>query len=78
MKITAGTIARTITLALALINQALAILGREALPFAEDNIYQLTSLVFTFASSAAAWWKNNSFTKAAVAADDVLSELKNH
>ena len=68
-KIKKDTIARTITLALALINQILAVLGREVLPFAEEDVYQLISLVFTLAASGIAWWKNNSFTKPALAAD---------
>ena len=76
MKISAGTIARTISLAIALANQALAIFGKDALPFADDEIYQLISLIFTLISSAVAWWKNNSFTKYAIAADEVLNEIK--
>ena len=71
-KISADTIARTIVLALALINQILAIAGREVLPFAEDDIYQLVSLIATVVTSAVAWWKNNSFTAKAIEADEYL------
>ena len=71
-KISADTIARTIVLALALINQILAITGREVLPFAEDDIYQLVSLIATVVTSAVAWWKNNSFTSKAIEADEYL------
>ena len=39
----ADTIARTIVLVLALLNQLLAIFGKEQLPIAEDNIYQLVT-----------------------------------
>lgn len=39
-KIQPDTIARTIVLVLALVNQALAIFGKEALPFTEDQVYQ--------------------------------------
>lgn len=76
MTVSAGTIARTICLVLALLNQGMAIMGREELPIAEDNIYQLTSLCFTIATSVCAWWKNNSFTKAAREADVIMKKFK--
>ena len=76
MKIKADTIARTIVLILALINQVLAILGKEALPFTNDEVYQLVSLIATVGASAIAWWKNNSFTKSAIEADAYMKELK--
>ena len=76
MKAKADTIARTIVLFLALINQFLAVAGKEALPFTNDEVYQIVSLVATFAASAVAWWKNNSFTKAAIKADAYKDELK--
>lgn len=70
------TIARTIVLILALINQGLAVAGKEALPFTEDMVYQVVTLIFTIGASAWAWWKNNSFTKNAIEADKVLAKLK--
>ena len=69
MKVKADTIARTIVLFLALINQFLAVAGKEVLPFTNDEVYQLVSLIATFVTSAIAWWKNNSFTKPAIKAD---------
>lgn len=77
MNIKADTIARTIVLALALINQLLAVAGKEVLPFTNDDIYQVVSLVATFITSGIAWWKNNSFTKAAIEADTYLTEVRN-
>lgn len=74
--ISANTIARTICLALALANQILAIFGKEVLPFGEENIYQIVSLIATFITAGAAWWKNNSFTSAAIKADKYMNELK--
>ena len=70
------TIVRTIVLLFALANQALAIFGKEALPFTEDQVYQVVTLIVTIASTAWAWWKNNSFTKNAIEADKVLDQLK--
>lgn len=74
--IKADTIARTIVLVLALINQVLAIVGKEALPFAEDEVYQICSLIATIVTSGIAWWKNNSFTQAAIAGDELMKEKK--
>lgn len=71
-KVKKDTVARTVVLALALLNQALAIAGREALPFGEDQVYQLVSLTLTLVASLVSWWKNNSFTKAAIAGDNYL------
>ena len=67
--ITAGTIARTIVLLLALANQVLAMCGKQVLNIADDDIYQVVSIVFTISASAVAWWKNNSFTQEAIKAD---------
>ena len=75
-EIKADTIARTFILALALINQVLAIVGKQALPFAEDDIYQVCSLIATIISSGLAWWKNNSFTQAALTGDEVMKKEK--
>lgn len=74
--INSDTIARTIILALALINQALAIAGKDTISFANSDIYQLVSLIWTIGASVAAWWKNNSFTAAARKADELKDELK--
>ena len=70
------TIIRTIVFFIALANQVLAIFGKEAIPITEDQVYQVVSLVVTIATAVWAWWKNNSFTKAAIEADKVLNELK--
>ncbi|WP_086350250.1 phage holin [Candidatus Enterococcus clewellii] len=75
-QVSAETIARTIVLMLALINQVLAILGKGTIDIAENDLYQVISLLFTIGSTAVAWWKNNSFTAAAIEADERLKELK--
>lgn len=74
--ITAGTIARTIVLILALANQVLAMCGKQVLNISDDDIYQVVSIVFTIGASAVAWWKNNSFSQTALKADKVMAELK--
>ncbi|MCR0569355.1 phage holin [[Clostridium] innocuum] len=71
-----GTIARTVCLFLALTNQTLVILGKGTINLADDTVYQLVTAAFTMISALAAWWKNNSFTKEAKAADKAMKRLK--
>ncbi len=70
------TILRTVLLVLALFNQILTALGKNPLPFSDEQLYETLSLLFTAAASLWAWWKNNSFTKEAIRADAYLAELK--
>ena len=60
--ITAGTIARTACLALALTNQVLTCFGVQVLPIEDAQVETLVTTGLTVAASVAAWWKNNSFT----------------
>ncbi len=59
-----------------LVNTVLTMLGINPLPFAEEELYSLLSTVATAAATVWAWWKNNSFTTAAIKADEYLAELK--
>ena len=77
MKISAGTIARTLILCLALINQLLTATGHNVINVADEDINMLVSTAFTIVAAIIAWWKNNSFTKAAIEADEVMKEVKN-
>ena len=70
------TIARTIILAVALINQILVVLGINPLPFAEEELYNIISTIATAAAALWTWWKNNSFPPEAIQADKYLNELK--
>ena len=76
MKISAGTIARTAVLFLALINQILTVFGLSVIDISDEAVTTLISTVFTIIAALAAWWKNNSFTQAALKADEVLRENK--
>lgn len=76
MKVKTETIIRTVVLILALINQVLAITGRQAIPITEDEVYQLITLVVTIAAALWSWWKNNSFTLPAIKADEYLEQLR--
>lgn len=75
-KVKVDTIIRTIVLALTLINQALVYSGKNPLPFADTEIYEFLSLAATIGAAIWTWWKNNSFTKAAIRADSYMHELK--
>lgn len=76
MNISKSTITRTVVLGIALINQVLTILGYNPLPFSDEAIYEGISAVLTVAASLWSWWKNNSFTQAAIKADEYKEKLK--
>lgn len=75
-KPTAATIARTVILVVALVNQALTMAGKSVLPISDEQITEVISLAFTVVSALIAWWKNNSFTQAAITADETMKTLK--
>ena len=75
-KISPGTIARTIILALALINQLLSLSGHSIIPISDDEINALVTSIWTIAAALIAWWKNSSFTQAALAGDAVMKQQK--
>lgn len=76
MRIEKGTIARTVVLVVALINQILTMTGYNPLPFADDAVYEGVTAVLTVVGALWAWWKNSSFTPEAIAADHVMRALK--
>ena len=76
MNVKADTIARTICLALALINQLLSVTGHAVLPIEDAQVEVLVSTLITIATALVAWWKNNSFTKAAIMGDNLMHQIK--
>lgn len=75
-KISAGTIARTACLLLALTNQILSACGKPVLPIESATVEQLVTAGITTVAALIAWWKNNSFTAAAIQADKTYDRLK--
>ena len=75
-KITSGTIVRTLILIVALVNQILSSTGHSIIPITDDQIDSVVSILFTVVASLIAWWKNNSFTRAAIEADKLKNNLK--
>ncbi len=76
MTIKKATIVRTIALILALLNTILTACNLNPLPFSDNELYEVASDVVTAALAVWAWWKNNSFTQPALAADEYMSKLK--
>ena len=75
MNISKGTIARTVVLIIALINQVLTMSGNNPLPWSDDAVYEGMTLVLTVGASLISWWKNNSFTKKAIKADEYMRSI---
>lgn len=76
LKVTPGTIARTIILVIAIINQILEMNGKSIIPIQDEQIQEVVSLIFDIVAFVWVFWKNNSFTKNALIADKVLSDLR--
>ena len=76
MNISAGTIARTAVLALALTNQVLSAAGKPVIPIEDKQLEPLVTTAFTVGASLLTWWKNNSFTPAAIKADEILKAFR--
>ncbi len=75
-KIDAGTVARTICLALALVNQLLTMTGHSMINIDDETITTAVSEVWLIIASIWAWWKNNSFSELAIEADQYLNDLR--
>lgn len=74
-KIDAGTIARTIILFLALLNQILGIFGIQAIPIEDEQINMIVTTLWTVIAAIIAWWENNSFTQNAIKAEKYRKEI---
>ena len=74
--ISAGTIARTACLLLALTNQVLSACGKPVLPIESTTVEQLVTAGITTVAALVSWWSNNSFTTAAIQADKYLEDKK--
>ena len=72
-----GTIIRTVCLVLALVNQGLMMAGHSVLPITDEQVNEFITLGATIVASVWAWWKNNSFTEAAIVADEFMHDIKN-
>ena len=71
-EVSLGTWVRLAMLLLAMINMAHMVCGIEILHIESEQLSQAVSILFAFVTALTAYWKNNSFTRAALAADRVL------
>lgn len=69
-------IIRIVVLVAVLVNQALVAFGKNPLPFADETIYELASVLATIFVAGYNAWKNNNVTNAAKIAQKVLDALK--
>lgn len=76
LKVSKGTVIRTSLLVLALLNNLLALFGKSPLPIENETVEEIISFIFTAGTSLIAWWKNNSFTDAALKGDAVMRQIK--
>ena len=76
MQVKTSTIIRTLCLILALINQILSATGKPLLPIEDSQIETIVTETALVITALWSWWKNNSFTKNAIVADEYLKELK--
>ena len=74
--VSAGTLARTAALGLALTNQLFSAAGKSVLPIDNAQLEQLISTGFTTVSALVNWWYNNSFTPEAIEADAFMARMK--
>lgn len=77
MKITKRTIVNTVINALALINSIMVMMGKPVLNISTDEVNMLVSVVFTIVAWVSGFWYNNSFSEAAIRADEYLDLIRN-
>lgn len=76
MKISKGTIVRTIMLVIVLINVVLKHFGIDVINVEESQVLTFVEALIEVATIVVAFWKNNSFTQKAIKADNFLKQLK--
>ena len=69
-----GTWVRGILLIISFVNMALSAAGKAPIPADYNELYTIVSVIFSILVGISAYWKNNSFTKAAQTADKFLHE----
>ena len=69
-------IIRLVVLLVLLLNNALLLIGKNPLPWSEEEIYLGVSTVATFVVTLWTYWKNNNITKEAQVSQAYLKDLK--
>lgn len=76
MKISKGTIVRTVMLVIVLINFVLERFGIDVISTDESVVLATVEALIEVATVVVAWWYNNSFSKKARKAQQFLEELR--
>lgn len=76
MKISKGTIVRTIMLIIVVVNMILQHFGIDIINVNESEVLSFVEIVLELAVIVVTFWKNNSFTEKAIKADEFLKTLK--
>ena len=76
MKISKGTIVRTIALLIVIINLILKQFGIDAINVSENEILSFIEALIEITIIIVGFWKNNSYTQKAIQADEFLKKLR--
>lgn len=76
MKISKGTIVRTIAILLVIINMVLKHFGLDVINVSESEILTFVEVLIEIAVIIVGFWKNNSYSENAIRADEFLRELR--
>ncbi len=76
MKITKGTITRSILLFVVVLNMLLKKMGYTPLNITEGSVAYFVETAIEILVIAISFWKNNSFSKNAIRADEFLKALR--
>lgn len=77
MRPTNATIVRTVISILAAVNAVLTMLGKPLIPIKDETIEVIVNAGITVVIWAHGFWKNESFTQAAIEGDQLKDRLKN-
>ena len=76
MKISKGTIVRTVMLIIVVLNMILKHFGIDIINVSENEVLSVLEMLIEIATIIVTFWKNNSFTQNAIKADEFLKTLK--
>ncbi len=77
LKVTKGTVVRTVLLAVVLVNIVLKAFGMNPVQVDERSVVSVIENVVSIVVIMLNWWKNNSFSDEAKNADFYLQKLRN-
>lgn len=76
MKVSKGTIVRTIMVILVILNIIFERCGIDVINVSESEVFMIVETVIEIAIIAVGFWKNNSYSEEAKKADEFLKQLR--